>query len=383
LFGHSISLSDDGNGLAVGATGEDSAATDIDGDQADNTQDNSGAVYLFSRSGSSWTQDAYIKPSDTAAGSRFGQNVSLSGSGQRLAVSGGGVYLFENGSAGWAQQVRLSASNAESGDQFGAALQLSADGGTLAVSAPLEDSSANTINGDQVNNDAEDAGAVYVFVNEGNEWKQQAYIKPSSIDSDDEFGNALSFSGDGTTLVVAACQEVSSAIGIDGDPTDNGSENSGAVYLFERQSGEWMQSSYLKASNAEQYDCFGYKVALSSDGNNLAVSAAWEASLALGVNGDQTDNSAIMGPPGAVYMFSRGVTAWSQRAYVKASNTDAGWEQPVSIMPGFHENDEFGYSMDISNDGMILAVGAPSENSGDSANQQDNSHPYAGAVYLY
>jgi hypothetical protein len=382
-FGQSVSLSLDGNRLAVGATGEDSAATVIDGNQSDNTRSNSGAVYVFDRSGSSWMQQAYIKPSDTATGGGFGRRLSISGSGGRLAVSGGGVYLFEDGASGWIQQAKVSASNVESGDEFGAALQLSADGATLAVSSPGEDSSANVINGDQENNDADGAGAAYVFVFDGNNWSQQAYIKPTSIDNGDEFGYDLSISGDGDTLAVAAWGEDSSAAGINGSPANNNSENSGAVYLFERQAGVWSQTTYFKASNAERNDRFGNRVALSSDANSLAVSAAGEDSVALGVNGSQTDNSAIVTPPGAVYFFTHSGGSWSQQAYVKASNTDAGWPQPACFLFCPDLNDEYGFSLDISNDGTTLAVGAPYENSGDSENQQDDTAPFAGAVYLY
>jgi hypothetical protein len=186
-------------------------------------------------------------------------------------------------------------------------------------------------------------------------------------------------------MAVAAYSEDSSAVGIDGDSTNNDSEGSGAVYLFERQAGEWRQSHYLKASNAVSYDSFGYKLALSSDGNSLAVSTILEASLARGVNGDQTDyNDGVLGAaaPGAAYIFTRSDSTWSQQAYVKASNTDTGWETACQIICSY-DNDRFGDSIDISNDGKSLVVGASWENSGDSTNQQDNSNPYTGAVYLY
>ncbi|MEW8626539.1 MAG: hypothetical protein AB2551_12345 [Candidatus Thiodiazotropha sp.] len=383
LFATSLSLSDDGARLAVGAVGESSAATGIDGDQTDNSLSYAGAVYIFDRSGSTWSQQSYIKAADAAAGSGFGAQVSLSASGERLAVSGGGVYLFEEGSEGWFQQTTLSPSDGETDDGFGKVLQLSADGGTLAVSAPSEDSAVGGINGDVSNNEAESAGAVYVFAFDGNGWTQQAYIKSSVPDIDDRFGTDLSLSGDGNSLAVTASGEDSSAIGLDGDPNDNSSLDSGAAYLYERESGEWQQSLYLKASNAEQGDRFGFSIALSDDGSTLAVGAVWEASIAVGVNGDQSDNSAAAAPPGAVYLFKRGDTTWSQQAYVKASNTDAGWEQPICFLYCPDLNDEFGASLDISKDGETLVVGAPLENSGDAANQQDDTAPFAGAAYLY
>ena len=383
-FGAVVSLSEDGLTLAVGAENEDSAATEIDGNQEDNTQPDAGAAYIFSRTGSVWSQEAYIKASDAAEGNGFGKQVSLSGNGDRLAVSGGGVYLFERDRTGWVQQAILEASNGETGDDFGAALKLSADGGTLAVSAPLEDSAATGIDGDQANNSSIDSGAVYVFTFEGSAWTQQAYIKASNNDSDDIFGEDLTISADGNTLAVGALGEDSFAKGVDGDPVDNSSENSGAVYLFERQDNLWAQNAYFKASNAEAYDGFGFRVVVSGDGDSLAISALGEASIARGVNGDQADNSALLGLsyPGAVYLFTRRDLVWSQKAYVKASNTDTGY--PFEIAPPtLFVNDSFGGSLALSSDGATLVVGAPGENSGDPVNQEDDSAPGSGAAYLY
>ena len=66
------------------------------------------------------------------------------------------------------------------GDQFGWSLALSGDGNTIAVGALTEDGESAGINGDQRNNSAQGAGAVYVFARAGNTWAQQAYVKPSN-----------------------------------------------------------------------------------------------------------------------------------------------------------------------------------------------------------
>src|SRR5204863_111599 len=73
-FGSSISLS--GDSLAVGAYGESSAATGVNGNQADNSASNAGAVYVFARMGTTWTQQAYVKASNTEAFDAFGWSVS-------------------------------------------------------------------------------------------------------------------------------------------------------------------------------------------------------------------------------------------------------------------------------------------------------------------
>jgi hypothetical protein len=425
-FGASVDLSGDGYTLAVAAPGEYSAATN----------DTSGAVYILIRSGESWSQQANIKRPAEVGSDLYWLSLALSEDGNTLAVCGasttnhtvhifirngttwsqeamielpdgsgcgwiskltlsfngdllavGGdsekAYLFERRDSVWSRQVMLEAPNVEDGDYFGGSLVLSDDGTTLAVSALSDDSATTGINGDQTNNGAVDSGAVYVFVSNGGEWVQQAYIKASNTDSEDRFGNDLSLSADGSTLAVAAMREDSSATGVNGDEADNAANYSGAVYLFERNGASWMQSAYIKASNAEAGDRFGSSIALSADGNHLAVTAPGERSLARGIGGDQTDNSTEYVGSGAAYLFTRDDTTWSQKAYVKATNTEVGWEDWVCTIVCYPNNHEFGSSVALSNDGSTLVVGARGENSGDPANQEDDRAPYSGAVYLY
>ena len=196
------------------------------------------------------------------------------------------------------------------------------------------------------------------------------YIKPSTITSNSYFGNFLALSGDGNTLAVGAWGENSNAIGIDGDETDNSASSAGAVYVFTRSGTTWTQQAYVKASNTDASDFFGYNLSLSDDGNTLAVNAIGERSNAPGIGGDQTDNSNFLS--GAVYVFIRSGTTWTQQAYVKASNTGLG--------------DFFGVSLSLSGDGNSLAVGAAQEGSnaaGIGGDQSNNSTSKAGAVYLY
>ena len=155
--------------------------------------------------------------------------------------------------------------------------------------------------------------------------------------------------------------------------------NAGAVYVFTRNGANWTQQAYVKASNAGNGDHFGNVVALSADGNTMAVSAYWESGGATGVNGNQNDNS--IPQAGAVYVFTRSGTTWTQQAYIKASNTgNAG----VGDVPG--DGDQFGFSLALSDDGNTLAVGATSEDSvanGINGNQKDDSTSSAGAVYVF
>ena len=130
-FGHFVVLSQDGNTLAVASFYEASAAKGIDGDQTDNSIPQAGAVYVFTRSGATWSQQSYIKASNTG----------------------------EKGTA----------KVPDEGDQFGFSLALSADGNTLAAGAISEDSAAKGINGDQNDNSAQSSGAVYVFTRTRNQ----------------------------------------------------------------------------------------------------------------------------------------------------------------------------------------------------------------------
>ena len=322
-FGERLALSADGSTLAVGAPYEDSAAMGIDGNQADNSAMDAGAVYVFARAGTTWTQQAYLK-----------------------------------------------ATNAGAGDAFGFAVALSADGSTLAVGAPDEDSAAPGIDGNQGDNTASNAGAAYVFTRVGGTWTQDTYVKASNTGAGDLFGYSVALSADGSTLAVSGTGESSAATGIDGNQTDNSAAGAGAAYVFVRNGGSWMQQAYVKASNTDAGDAFGDRCVLSGDGSTLVVDAFVEDSAATGIDGNQADNSAL--DSGAVYVFARSGTTWSQQAYVKASNTDAG--------------DHFGEAIAVSADGSTIAVGADLEDSnatGIDGNQADNSDSIAGAVYVF
>ncbi len=400
-FGYSTALSSDGNTLAVSAYYEASNATGINGDQTNNASQGSGAVYVFSRTGSIWTQQAYIKGSNTESNDHFGTDLALSSDGNTLAVSAsvedsnatgvngnqndnsatfsGATYIFTRSGSTWTQQAYLKASNTGNSDAFGESIAMSSDGNTLAVSSPNEDSNATGINGDETNNGRINSGAVYIFTRVGITWSQQAYIKASNPDVSDRFGIDIALSGDGNTLGVGAVNEDSNAIGINGNQTDNSISNSGAVYIFDRTGGVWSQQAYIKASNTGINDFFGFAVAISDDGNTLAVGAYGEDSNTTGIDGDQLDNTT--NTSGAVYVFSRIGITWTQQAYLKSSNTET--------------LDQFGRTVALSGDGNTLATGAvgilnqgfdkgeDSNAAGIDGDQTNNSEAGSGAVYVF
>jgi len=367
-FGNSVALS--GDTLAVGAYREQSNATGINGDESDNSLNEAGAVYVFTRSGVTWSQQAYIKPSNTGDGDRFGWSVALSGDTLAVGATGedsdgssqgnnglsnaGAAYVFTRSGTAWSQQAYIKAFNPDSNDSFGYSVALYGD--TLAVGADQEASKGTGVNGGEENdNSLINAGAAYVFTRSGTAWSQQAYIKASNTGSNDVFGWSLALSGD--TLAVGAAGEASSASGINGNQNDDSAPYAGAVYVFTRSGSAWSQQAYIKASNSGSNDFFGWSLALTGD--VLAVGASRE---------DGSNNS--LADSGAVYLFIRNGPLWSQQDYVIPTVIDSGYL--------------FGYSVALSGD--TLAAGAPGEKSsatGIDGDASDNSLNGAGAAYVF
>ena len=388
-FGNAVSLSGDGNTLVVAARAESNSSTGVNGIQKTIPSNISGAVYVFRRQGGVWSQQAYIKASNTWAYDSFGMSVSLSRDGNSLAVGASGeagsstgvngnqtiinddfsgaVYVFRFSSGTWFQQAYIKASNTDADDRFGMSVSLSSNGNTLAVGAIGEDSDSSGVNGAQ-NNNGSNTGAVYLFRFNAGVWSQQAFIKSSNPGTSDIYGGAVSLSDDGNTLAVGANYENGSSTIVNG-PQNNGAQNAGAVYLFRFIGNVWSQQAYIKASNAELSDNFGYSVSLSADGNSLAVGAVGEASASTQVNRGADDNNAIVS--GAAYVFRFSSSTWSQQAFIK----------PLNI----GRVDQFGQSVSLSRDGNALVVGSWLEDGSVSGidGADNNATDDAGAAYLF
>lgn len=329
-FGNAVAIS--GDTMVVAAVGEDSSATGVNGSQTLNNASFSGAAYVFVRSGTNWSQQAYLKASNTEGDDYFGHSVAISGDtivvgayledssatsvdgNQTLNNAGnsGAAYVFVRNGTTWTQQAYLKASNTGANDQFGCSVGISGD--TIVVGALREDSAATGTNGDGSDNSATDSGAAYVFVRMGTTWVPQAYLKASNTGAGDYFGGSVAISGD--TIAVGAESEDSSSTGPNSNAGDNSAASAGAAYVFLRSGTNWNQQAYLKASNTESGDGFGTAVAISGD---TLIAGAWgEDSDSSGVNGDQSSNSATQS--GAAYIFARTETNWTQQAYLKASN---------------------------------------------------------------
>ena len=319
-FGVSVSISSDANTVVIGA------ADDFTGCCPSGT----GAAYIFTRDGSSWSQLDKLGTADATDEDQFGVSVSISGEwiivgadgidaayvfnvtppapkltgsagaagdnfGRAVAISGntmvagadrdgaiaadsGAAYIFQRGSP-WNQQALLKASDAALGDRFGSAVSI--DGDTAVVGAFRDDDLGF------------DSGSIYVYTVVGSTWNEQD--KPPSDDgaANDRFGVSVAISGD--TIVAGA----------PGD--DDVGESSGSAYVFVRSGATWSQQAKLTASVAASLDFFGGSVAISGD------------TIVVGAIGDDEK-----GPfAGAAYVFVRNETSWSQQAKVTGSDAAA------------------------------------------------------------
>jgi len=255
-----------------------------------------------------------------------------------VAENAGAVYVVDLEED---DSTMLKAPNAGAEDLFGRAVAISDDGTVLAVSALTEDSNAqgvfSSVADAQNNDDSENTGAVYVYVNSGGEWELEAFIKAENAEAGDWFGWDIALSGDGSTLAVSSIFDDSQG----SDPSSNDSENAGSVHVYTRSGASWSYANYIKGSNTEAEDSFGHALALDVTGEYLAVSSIYEAASGQ----DATDNSAS--GAGAVYVFARDGASWSEVAYLKAANASA--------------DDNFGQSIAFDAAGSMLAVGAPLE----------------------
>ena len=390
LFGGSLALSADGSALAVGAPGEDSAATGafaptdpgypaaLGSDRADS----SGAAYVYRRPpGGRWALEAFVK----------------------APLAGGSVGEF-------------------GGDRFGIDVALSADGSALAVGALTEDGPAAgafapddsgyqtaLYSGGPWDSRVWNSGAAYVYQrSDAGRWAIETFIKAPVPGTDDFFGASIALSADGSALAVGASGEDSSATGTFAPADDgyqaaldsDGAERSGAAYVYRRSpGGRWALEAFVKAPvsgagvGVVTGDRFGSPLALSANGSVLAVGALADDSSYTGAfaPGDAGYRAALDSDgaedSGGAYVHRRsGAGRWALEAFVKAPVSGTG--------VGAYAGDGFGYSIALSADGGALAVGAiredsaaagafgPTDNGWQAALDSDGSES-SGAVYVY
>lgn len=267
-FGFSVCLDSAGATMVVGAPFADEGKT------------NSGTGYVYYREASGWSAARiveWVRGNDV----EFGYSVSLSGDGHTLAVGArckwvgsadraGDVYLFDRSGQGWLPPRRMNTGDAAKGnEQFGFAVSLDYAGRTLVIGAPRTDA------------DGRNSGSAYVYQRHDLDWSQQVLTR-SAPAAGDEFGHAVSLSGDGQTLLVGAwCKKVGTQ------------SNAGMAYAFERLGQDWStRDSLIGAAGSSSGAYFGTALSLDDNGKTLVVGAHAETPAGLA-------NRA-----GAAYLFS-------------------------------------------------------------------------------
>ena len=359
-FGISVAISDNGTTAIVGAY----------------TEDVHGAAYIFTRSGSTWTQQAKLQASDRQTHDEFGWSVAISANGNTAIVGAryetvnqwskkqGAAYIFTRSGTTWTEQQKITASDRQPYDLFGTSVAISGDGDTAIVGADSEDPGGASY---------ADAGSAYIFTRSGTTWTQQQKISASDKDDYDNFGTSVAIDHDGDTVIVGA---EGAWFG-----TASNMGYAGAAYIFTRSGTTWTEQQKIQASDPGGVEYLGKSVSISDDGNTAIASAqsggyiftrsgtTWSQqqkiqkscqSVAISGNG----NTAILGSlyasssAGTAYIFARSGTTWSEQNEIDASDKQSG--------------DEFGKSVSISGDYAI--VGAWYEDTGGSK---------AGAAYIY
>ncbi len=315
-----------------------------------------GAAYVFVRSGTTWTEQQKLVTQDTGAYhsgtsvSVFGDTAVVGGpsSGASLGAAGT-VFVYARSGTTWAEQPKVTASDAAAYDEFGASVSLFED--TLVVGAPRADAAA---------------GAAYAFARVGTTWTEQEKLSApaSDVTASDHFGQSVSVSGD--TVVVGA-------------PDDDRplAYSGGSAYVFMRSGAAW-STQKLTASNAGGNDHFGTSVAVSGDtivvgapdigapagfhGYGFAYAFVREGAFwreqqilgeswtqLLGVSVSVSGDTAVVGGPGRPPYYDTGV------AYVYVRSGTMWTEQQHLLSPLGADYDQFGSSVSVYGETLAVA----------------------------
>ena len=242
-FGSSVAI--EGDTIVVGAARSNYRGT------------NSGAAYVYTRSGGVWTQGLKLSPSDAGSGDHFGDEVKIKGN--RIAVGatglfvsnsiGGAVYMYSrSGNGPWIEGASLGAGYAQVGSGFGGSIDLGTSSIVIGSSNSFEHGSSGV-------------GSAYVFTTNdgGDTWALQEKLIADDGLTNDSFGRGVAISSDDQTVI----------IGADGDDTVIGT-NSGSAYVFTRVGGGFIQREKLLPLTGP--GLFGASIDLDA-GSNLIIGA--------------------------------------------------------------------------------------------------------------
>ncbi|MBE2221127.1 MAG: FG-GAP repeat protein [Anaerolineae bacterium] len=232
VFGYSVAI--DGDTVVVGAHRYYSSDPDANG-----------AAYVFERENGVWTEQQKLTASDATTYNYFGYSVDVDGDTTIIGTirddhSGsysGSAYVFVRENDLWGLQQKLIANDPQSYHDFGNSVSLS--GNTAVIGANRDDDHGL------------DSGAAYVFTRENGIWSQQQKLAASDLAMDDTFGYSVAVSQD--TIIVGSHRD------------DDGGDLSGSAYIFVREENIWHEQQKLRANDAAASDLFGYSVAISGE----------------------------------------------------------------------------------------------------------------------
>ena len=264
-----IDVALDGDTAVVGAYGDD------------NPGNPPGAAYVFVRTGTTWSQQAKLKPSDLAGEDLFGYSVAIAGDTAVVGtINGEAAYVFVRTGTTWSQQAKLTASDGTAGDGFGRPVAIVGD---RVIVGSLRDDDGGT-----------DSGSAYVFERTGSTWTQQAKLTAGDAAASDLFGVTVDLGED--RAIVGAHFD------------DDAGANSGSAYVFEYSGATWSQQAKLTAGDGAAGDQFGREVSINGD----------RAVIGARLDDDGGTDS------GSAYVFTYGGAGWSQQLKLTASDAAAG-----------------------------------------------------------
>ena len=190
FFGTYVAV--DGNTAVVGAVGDDNPGNFV------------GSAYVFVRAGTTWREEAKLTASDGGSGDWFGRSLDVVGDTAVVSAyfdddagsSSGSAYVFTRSGTMWTEEAKLTASDAARGDLFG--VSVSVDGDTSVVGANEDDDAGGS------------SGSAYVFTRAGTTWTEEAKLTASDAAGGDNFG--ISVAIDGNTIVVGAYSDINAGI---------------------------------------------------------------------------------------------------------------------------------------------------------------------------
>ena len=282
-FGYSVDVSENDSRYIVGAPYKDN---------------NKGRVYVYNNTNPTIPAPELFAPNS----GNFGFSVAINGDGTKAIVGApyngsdisGSVYLYNNLPS--TSNTHITPSSPSDSALFGYSVHISSDGSKTIVGEPYEN--------------AENHGAAYIFNSSA---QQEAKLSPSDTYIDGNFGYSVNIDSDGNTAVIGSI----------------GSDNRGAAYVFTRSGTTWTQEAKLVSSDIAIGDNFGHSVSISNDGDTVMVSTPFKSSR------------------GAVYVFTRTGTSWTQRDKILSNDLSTG--------------DKFGNSIAISPNSLKAIIGASGE----------------------